>query len=1397
NQGTLTVAHPLTLGKASADHLNSGTLELTSGNFTLTQSGTTPTFTTTGTITIGTGRTFTVSGGTFTNDGAGVLQGAGTLNVSGTTFSNNAAINPGTSPGILTITGNAPLGSTSSLNIELGGTTAGTGYDRLAVSGAVTLDGSLVVDTISAFAPAEGNSFAIMTFASRTGTFSSITFPNTPGVNYDTLWVEGGAVDTLVITAALPVASVDVTPTGSSIAVSGTATLSAQPKDSAGGNLTRTVTWTSLNPSIATVNGSGTVTGVAAGQVTLAATAEGVTGYAIVNVTEPSPVLADIWAADAAGSNTLYDAWGSSASNVYATSSSTGTNATGVYLFNGTSWALADATAGGSAIWGLAPDTLYTLAGTTVWSRVGGAWSSATITGRTQPGRGIWASAPNDIIVVGDAGEISRFDGTAWSTTTPAGAGTFRAVWGASSDTVLAVGDNETLVRWDGATWTDASGSLPVVTSDLQTVWGTSGSDVWVGGTNSVILRYNGSTWSSSTIDTASLFITDLWGTDSTDVYAAINSGFEVWHYNGSTWSKLIDNLVGTSNTSGIWTTSTGEVVATGFSGTRVRGYRNTAVTVSPTTATLASIGATTTLTASATSGGSPISNVQFTWTSTNAAVATVDINTGVVTAVSTGTADIVATAAGGLKADTATVTVSIALAEQLAFTSNTTGNNEVFTRSADGLTLTNITNDAGSDSDPDWSRDAARLTFFSPTDGDDEIYVINADGTGRTQLTSNTAGDAWVAWSPDNQRIAFASDRDGDWEIFTMNSDGTGVTQMTSNTSEEKQPTWSADGQFVAYYTARHGVWQIYTVNVTTLVETRITTTSSNEFFPDWSPVGNKIAFVSDRNGNFEIYSMNTDGSSPIRLTTNSVSDLQPTWNNDGTKIAYSSYVDSAQVGGINTLRVMDADGSNDVRVTNIQGQLPSWQPLVATTVTVAPASPATLTSVGDTVHLTADLRDASNNAVLGTAAVWTSSDTGVATVTTRSLIGGLQAAVVTAVGNGSATITATAPGGASGGVTVTVNAGLTANVFQANEVGNDGRWTTAANWSLGRVPNSTDSVLITYDSTFTVTVDGTATAGFITVQGNVESPTLLITTGGTLTVSDGGVIGSSGILTLSAGTLDYGSATISDTGTFNWNGGTLTGGLGALEVTNAGTANIGGTTQKTLSGGELSLRGTTTWSGTGGILLNNAGTLRNYATGTFTITGTGTMSTSGTNGFFYNLGTLTKSSAGTSLISGTGVGGQLFLQNSGTIVLSAGTLDIRSLSHQDGALIRGTATLDLSNATTSSRTFAGDINPGGVGTAGILAILGSITLTSNAELAIDIIGSDNVPGTNVDQLQITGSFTPGGRLNFVVNGSPSTGTQYTIVTTTAGIAGSFGSITPAGWSASPSGNNLIATSP
>src|SRR2546425_4278617 len=101
-------------------------------------------------------------------------------------------------------------------------------------------------------------------------------------------------VDNLTVATGAPsapsgsVASVTVSPSSMSVAAGSTYQFTATLKDAFGTVLTgQPVTWATSDPSVATVNGSGLVTGAVAGTATISATSCGVTDTATVTVASP------------------------------------------------------------------------------------------------------------------------------------------------------------------------------------------------------------------------------------------------------------------------------------------------------------------------------------------------------------------------------------------------------------------------------------------------------------------------------------------------------------------------------------------------------------------------------------------------------------------------------------------------------------------------------------------------------------------------------------------------------------------------------------------------------------------------------------------------------------------------------------------------------------------------------------------------------------------------------------------------------------------------------------------------------------------------------------------------------------------------------------------------------
>ncbi|MBL8804755.1 MAG: hypothetical protein JNN27_22355, partial [Planctomycetes bacterium] len=180
--GSWQFGQPMTL-------VNNGTIASDVSGALLTIAG--PSFTNAGQVQAINGGTLTRSGGPYVqtagdtlvgnvlNASTGVQLNGGTLRgnagtISGNVVNNGGVLAPGsTAAGALNIVGTYTQGASGVMNVEIGGTTQGAQFDRLTVSGAATLGGTLNIQLINGFQPTSG-SFAILGHASRTGTFATV-----------------------------------------------------------------------------------------------------------------------------------------------------------------------------------------------------------------------------------------------------------------------------------------------------------------------------------------------------------------------------------------------------------------------------------------------------------------------------------------------------------------------------------------------------------------------------------------------------------------------------------------------------------------------------------------------------------------------------------------------------------------------------------------------------------------------------------------------------------------------------------------------------------------------------------------------------------------------------------------------------------------------------------------------------------------------------------------------------------------------------------------------------------------------------------------------------------------------------------------------------------------------
>jgi TolB protein len=219
----------------------------------------------------------------------------------------------------------------------------------------------------------------------------------------------------------------------------------------------------------------------------------------------------------------------------------------------------------------------------------------------------------------------------------------------------------------------------------------------------------------------------------------------------------------------------------------------------------------------------------------------------------------------------------------------------------ADGTGLTRLTFSPGNDLSPTWSKDGKRIAFVSARDDPNpstagsqawDIYVMNsADGGTVTRLTDRAGPDVDPAWSPDGKQVAFVSGRDADGvedtsDLYAVTLDGLQVTRLTAEGTRVGEPSWAPGGKQIAFTAGDFDAndTDVFVVNADGTQVTRLTEGPNSpgaDAAPTWSPDGKQIAFTSTRAGDTrEIYIMNANGTAVTRLTYNAVEDWEPAWN-------------------------------------------------------------------------------------------------------------------------------------------------------------------------------------------------------------------------------------------------------------------------------------------------------------------------------------------------------------------------------------------------------------------------------------------------------------------------------------------------------------------------------------
>ena len=161
----------------------------------------------------------------------------------------------------------------------------------------------------------------------------------------------------------------------------------------------------------------------------------------------------------------------------------------------------------------------------------------------------------------------------------------------------------------------------------------------------------------------------------------------------------------------------------------------------------------------------------------------------------------------------------------------------------------------SGAERSPQYSAASGRLAYYSNISGHNEIWTADADGGGRRQITQLEASAIDPSWSPDGTRLSFlVSDSDTGAAVIHLYDFGTSeVKALTTGFGDLGFPTWAADGESLIVPIWQGSTVDLWRVAIDGSQLTRVTSTGAK--FGRESPDGEHIYFnKADQRGLFRM---------------------------------------------------------------------------------------------------------------------------------------------------------------------------------------------------------------------------------------------------------------------------------------------------------------------------------------------------------------------------------------------------------------------------------------------------------------------------------------------------------------------------------------------------------------
>ncbi len=197
----------------------------------------------------------------------------------------------------------------------------------------------------------------------------------------------------------------------------------------------------------------------------------------------------------------------------------------------------------------------------------------------------------------------------------------------------------------------------------------------------------------------------------------------------------------------------------------------------------------------------------------------------------------------------------------------------DIFVADLKGNVVSQLTNSEGYDAEATVSPNGDKIVFTSDRSGDLELWTMDIDGKNQKQITSGLGYDGGAFFSPDGKKLVFRSSRPQtdeevneykdllskglvaptNMELYTCNVDGSDLKQVTKLGKANWAPFYHPGGKKIIFSSNHHSKrgydFQLFMINEDGTGLEQITNKSIFNAFPMFSPDGKKLIFSSNRN--------------------------------------------------------------------------------------------------------------------------------------------------------------------------------------------------------------------------------------------------------------------------------------------------------------------------------------------------------------------------------------------------------------------------------------------------------------------------------------------------------------------------------------------------------------------